>query len=516
MKQRISIFTPKPHAGSIGRAFALLLAAAVLFTLRLPAAAEQVRYLVTAESALMYAEANDGSETVCTVYRGAYVTAQKEKGDYFYVTVRSTGISGWIHAGAVSAADDTASNPEKIRAIYIKSLPKKTTYIEGEETFSDAGLSVWASYTDGKADRQITGYRIYLPALNVYGNKTVYVRYRSARGGVSFGASFGITVRKVPILEIRLVSLPHKTEYKEHEALSLSGLQILIRYKDGRAPVYADAQRILTDPDFIISGCHNETQDSLLRAGSHSVSVTYKYPEFKVSFSLKVEKRTLTGIALTTPPDSLITYSKTAPPDLTGAVVTAYFDNGQNEEIPVGECTVDCDPASFVLGDGNVVKIGYGGFYTTLTVRYVPDYPVAMKVVPPRLLTFILGEPIDLTEMKVYVVYASGDEIPISDYTMSSIDPARTGPQTVEIRYKEYSDLFTIYINAYYQKGDVNGDGEVTATDARLALRCSVDLVSLKNNPLKAADVDRDGTVSAMDARRILRASVDLEKLIDV
>ena len=63
--------------------------------------------------------------------------------------------------------------------------------------------------------------------------------------------------------------------------------------------------------------------------------------------------------------------------------------------------------------------------------------------------------------------------------------------------------------------GDADGDGKVTASDARLALRRSVDLESYAPGTpaFIACDVDKSGTVTAADARLILRAAVGLEKL---
>ena len=61
--------------------------------------------------------------------------------------------------------------------------------------------------------------------------------------------------------------------------------------------------------------------------------------------------------------------------------------------------------------------------------------------------------------------------------------------------------------------GDVDGDGEITAADARLALRRAVDLEDYAPGSAEflACDVDKDGDVTAADARLILRAAVDLE-----
>ena len=57
---------------------------------------------------------------------------------------------------------------------------------------------------------------------------------------------------------------------------------------------------------------------------------------------------------------------------------------------------------------------------------------------------------------------------------------------------------------------DVDGDGDVSTTDARLALRSAVSLEELADAALQAADSDQDGKVSTADARKILRTAVGL------
>lgn len=59
--------------------------------------------------------------------------------------------------------------------------------------------------------------------------------------------------------------------------------------------------------------------------------------------------------------------------------------------------------------------------------------------------------------------------------------------------------------------GDVSGDGKITASDARKALRHSAGLDLLEGDALKAADVSKDGKVTASDARKILRHSAGLD-----
>lgn len=61
--------------------------------------------------------------------------------------------------------------------------------------------------------------------------------------------------------------------------------------------------------------------------------------------------------------------------------------------------------------------------------------------------------------------------------------------------------------------GDIDLDSQITAADARLALRYAVGLEEFSNLQKLAADVDMDNKITAADARLILRAAVDIEKI---
>lgn len=63
--------------------------------------------------------------------------------------------------------------------------------------------------------------------------------------------------------------------------------------------------------------------------------------------------------------------------------------------------------------------------------------------------------------------------------------------------------------------GDVNGDGVVTAADARIALRASAQLDTLTSEQILAADVDFNDKVTAEDARMILRVAAKLDSFAE-
>ena len=67
-----------------------------------------------------------------------------------------------------------------------------------------------------------------------------------------------------------------------------------------------------------------------------------------------------------------------------------------------------------------------------------------------------------------------------------------------------------------YLKCDVDLDGEVTAADARLILRCAVGLEEFTDLQKLLGDYDSDGEITAGDARMALRSAVGLEVIIEI
>ena len=80
--------------------------------------------------------------------------------------------------------------------------------------------------------------------------------------------------------------------------------------------------------------------------------------------------------------------------------------------------------------------------------------------------------------------------------------PVGSGATLVLKNGKEYTVILL---------GDINGDGNISAADARLVLRASARLDTLNEWQTLAADVNADGNISASDARRILRVSARLD-----
>lgn len=74
------------------------------------------------------------------------------------------------------------------------------------------------------------------------------------------------------------------------------------------------------------------------------------------------------------------------------------------------------------------------------------------------------------------------------------------------------SDVYCITDRSSIIYGDANGDGVVTAADARLVLRVSALMETLTGKNFVSADIDKNNKITASDARKILRVSSNLER----
>ncbi len=145
------------------------------------------------------------------------------------------------------------------------------------------------------------------------------------------------------------------------------------------------------------------------------------------------------------------------------------------------------------------------GYSVVVPVKIVLEFPENFS------LNFLKGEKIDLSGIKVKLVYSDGTSQYVTDYKMSTPDHTVTGTQHISVTYKEFSEVFVINISPYYSKGDVNGDGVIRANDARQTLRAAVGLTEFAGRIFFAGDIDRDEKITANDARVILRCAIGLE-----
>ena len=407
-----------------------------------------------------------------------------------------------------------------IKGIEIENYPTKKEYIETEEIFDPSGLTVNKIFANGSKEQlSLSECQIFTESFNSIGTKNVTVQYRPTGYTNVFSAAFTVSTVKIPVKSLTADTANVKTEYIENTPLDLSGISLKMTYSDGRKERTFSKNDILSGGDFTVT-VDGKTDTSKLTVGKHTVKIQYRDAKYYpcVEFNINVRRKKLTSLEIAANPKSLTVYHLDKIPSLDGLTLTATYDNGEKETLTASDCDVACSlPLHY--GSGNTVTVSYTANGITMKQTFdFTAYPLEekrLKLTLPQVLTFILGEEIDLSALKVEVEYNDGSVKEITDYEISKIEPLNTEKvgQDVVVTYGKFSEIFTVYIVPYYQRGDIDGDGQVTVKDARYALRQSVGLIQLASKPLAAADANKDGNVTVGDARLILRGAVGLEKL---
>lgn len=469
-------------------------------------------YTVTSDVAYIYSEATEISSKQGEITKGTYVTVTEVAGPYGKAFFPSIGAYGWVNLYSLTLCEGENGKTD-ITGLKL-TFAGKTEYVQGEEEFDQTGLTVYAVHKPAGQTaykEKITGYTVYVDSLKNLGEKTVTVTYSPAGTNTLLSSSFKITVIPVPVSSVTIVSLPTKTAYKEHEEFDITGLKLKITYNDGRSAETYTAAKIKSNPDFTLS----VAPGTVLEPGTKTVSVKYKYDGITASFKITVSKRVLTELTVKTQPTTLVTYSKTEQPDISGLVLHAVYDNGETEDVDASKCTVSCTPSSFILGSGNAVTVSYGGKSVKLYYTLAKNTVKGLLIKTPKVLLFRAGFDIDLSSTVIYKEYSDGTLVRMKNYTVSKVDKTLMGTQNIVVTCGSYSEVFSIYITPYYQRGDIDGSGDVTVTDARLVLRSILGYVKLGGITFNAADADFSGTVDVFDARLILRDALGKENFIN-
>lgn len=94
--------------------------------------------------------------------------------------------------------------------------------------------------------------------------------------------------------------------------------------------------------------------------------------------------------------------------------------------------------------------------------------------------------------------------------TAPTTEPASNEPTSKE---EESSERHT---DKYLIMGDLDGNGKVTAEDARIALRIAARLQNATKYQMQVGDLNKDGKITAGEARLILRFAAKLDAVLQV
>lgn len=460
-------------------------------------------YIVKDKNGVMLYETYETSFEFKTIApEGSYLTVIRVVGDFGYTIYDS--VYGWIDLtdGCEYISEmPTVTDKNKIegaRGIKITALPEKTTFIEGEESAETAGLEVSLVFNDAQGSTMpVKGYIVSFPDLDTYGNKKVTVYY----GG--FSTTYNITVNKVPVTGI-VITKPVKTAYIEGEPVSFDGLEVTAYYSDGRD----GGKGLLLDPsEYTVSGVTEG--DSKLEPGSYEVTVTYKYPEISASFHVYISGKSVVSLKLLKLPSKLSVYQGQNF-NKSDFELWATYDNGITENIT----DFDIEYDNMQIGT-YTARIYYMDKYVAFDYTVYELKQTGIELGDTSPVGSYLGDAVNFSRLQVYAVYNSGEKKLINDYELvHNIDTSVIGKYPVTVVCGEFTAEFeyTVAKRNEIRIGDVNFDGDISAADARLALRNAAKIEELSSDALLAADVDLDEKITASDARKILRVAAGLDK----
>lgn len=142
-----------------------------------------------------------------------------------------------------------------------------------------------------------------------------------------------------------------------------------------------------------------------------------------------------------------------------------------------------------------------------------------------------VGDKLDESLLRVIALYSNGKTAVLNRGYSVEYDFSVQGDRSVRIWYQGKDAVLTVSVREAagstggsggdgtttpvtmpteppFVSGDVNEDGEVNTTDARLVLQTAVGKAELTQRAAKAADVNGDGEVNTTDARLILQLAV--------
>ena len=323
----------------------------------------------------------------------------------------------------VSGTFDVVINPVELVSVAVKTMPNKTKYYVGD-TFDQTGLTLTATYNNGKTETIANGITCTGFSSDAVGSKTVTASY----GGKS--TTFNVDIEAVKLVSIAVKTNPTKMSYYQGEALDSTGLTLTATYNNGKT-------------ETVTTGFTCSALDSS-SAGQKTITVTYQ--GLTTTFSVTVIAVNLVSVSVKTMPNKT-SYFTGESFDQTGLTLTATYNNGNTETVSSG---IECTGFSSATAGQKTVTASYGGKSTTFTVEVKAIVPTGITVkTAPNKTEYFVGDSYDGTGLVVNVTYNNGTNKDITTgFTTSGFSSATAGKNTVTVSYEGFTATFDVTIKA--------------------------------------------------------------------
>jgi len=307
----------------------------------------------------------------------------------------------------------------------------KKVYIVGEK-LDKTNMCVEIEYDDGSIE-QVTNYEVDTETSLSRADKTRTITYKE--GDITLEKEIDVPVLPAEIQKISIKQYPDDVNYVVGQKFFSNGLILLVKYAD-------ETEEEITE-DFTLDLPDGSV---LTKVETKTVKVNYMGQEVKFDINVK-ENNDIQ--ALTIMDGSIETnYEIGEKLDLRGLVL---ISEGSNNDIKVIWGNYECEPAEGTelnTKGQQTITIKYAGKSAVLNINVGEHQVEEIEIENLPKTKYVVGQALDLTGLKLKVMYDNGtEEIVETGYT-SSIENGtifnNVENKTIEISYKEKTTSFDI------------------------------------------------------------------------
>ena len=315
---------------------------------------------------------------------------------------------------------------ESLKEIKITTAPTKTTYFEGEN-FDKTGMVVTAYYNSKTKPSVIldsSDYSITNGTNLQEGQTSVTITY----DGKSINQN--ISVEKNIVTDLKIVTPPTKTEYKEGQNFDKSGMVIEATRKKGNKE---------TVTNYTIEDGNN------LKANQTKVTISYEGKE--VEQEITVTPNPLVEIKIDKEPNKT-SYVEGQNFDKTGMIITGIYQDESTVEI----LDYTIEDGTNLTKEKTSITVSYLGKTVTQNITVVEKAIIGISInKKPNKVTYIQNkEDLDLTGGSIKITYndETTENIDMSSEQIETtgFDNKNIGKNTITLTYQSKTTTFEVEI----------------------------------------------------------------------
>ena len=348
----------------------------------------------------------------------------------------------WFDLGKISQENEDLENgdstikafttneliDESLKNIEIINPPTKVHYFENEN-FDASGMVVKANYNSKKNPYVILdsgSYSIENGTNLSVGQTSVKITFEGKE------TTQPITVEKNSVINLRIITPPTKTEYKEGQSFERAGMVIEADFKDGTTK---------TITDYTV-----ENGNNLKTTQNH---VTISYGGISIDQDITVIPNPLIRIDITNEPNK-VKYVEGQDFDKTGMIVTGTYQDGSKQEI------IDyvIENGTNLLAEQTSVRIKYEGMTAdqSIIVEEKKVERIRINKLPAKTQYIQNKEDLELAGGSIIITYNDGTEEEVDlnseDVTILGFNNKNVGKNIITVEYETKKATFEVQIIA--------------------------------------------------------------------